>query len=318
MTEKIETPVIEGIKADAASQTARMLASPSPAPEEAFEPKRRRRLKLDPLVVISMLILAVIVISALLADFIVPIKTEGLSFLTKLKPPFWMEKSDPRFLLGTDSAGHDILTYLIHGARTSLIVGLLAPTISAIIGVGLGMLAGFRGRLTDTIIMRAVDVQISFPFLILAIVLVAVLKPTMFSLIVVLSIGGWAFFARITRGEVRAIRQRDYIHAAEAVGVPGLQIALRHVLPNIFASIIVLWTFFIGIIILAEAAISFLGLGLPQPAISWGGMLTDGRNYLDNAWWIPFWPGLIISLVVISINTIGDWLRDVLDPTAQR
>jgi len=292
--------------------------NPSTKMEEVFVPARRKRLRIDPLAFGAIIFLLIVVVAAILADLIAPLKTEGLSFLTKLKPPFWMEKYDPRFPLGTDAAGHNILNYLIHGARTSLIIGLIAPTVSAFIGVGLGLLAGFRGKLADTIIMRAVDIQIAFPFLVLAIVLVSILKPTMLTLILVLSLGGWAYFARVSRGEVKAIRARDFIVASEALGVPGMRIALRHVLPNIFSSIIVLWTFSVGVIILAEASISFLGLGIPQPAVSWGGMITDGRNYLDNSWWVPFWPGLTLTLVVVAINTVGDWLRDTLDPTTRR
>lgn len=281
-------------------------------------PVRRRIIHSGPLVIISLLVLLVMVVVAILADIIAPLNRTELTFLTKLKPPFWMEKNDPRFPLGTDAAGHDILKYLIHGARTSLIVGLLCPTFSALIGVTLGMLAGFRGKIIDSIIMRAVDIQIAFPFIVLTLVLTAVFQPSMLSLLIVLSIAGWAAFARVSRAEVKAVRSRDYVLAAHAVGVPTLRIALRHVLPNILSSIIVFWTFFVGVIILAEAALSFLGLGLPPPAISWGGMITEARNYIDTAWWIPFWPGITLTLVVMAINTVGDWLRDLLDPTTRR
>jgi peptide/nickel transport system permease protein len=278
---------------------------------------RRLNLKLDLAVMIALSILGTAVITALLADVIAPLERKELSFLTKLKPPFWMEKSDPRFPLGTDNAGHDIWRYLVHGARTSLIVGIVSPTISAFVGVTLGVIAGFKGKIIGTIIMRMVDIQLAFPFMVLALVLVSVLKPGMFSLILVLSIAGWAAFARVSRGEVLAIRAREYVLAAQAVGVPNFRIAWRHVLPNIFSSLIVFWTFFVGVIILAEATLSFLGLGLPAPAISWGGMLTDARNYLDSYWWVAFWPGLTITLVVMSINTVGDWLRDLLNPTTR-
>ena len=286
------------------------------------EVKTQRRLarlgRLGLPVIFSGLILLIVVVVALLADLIAPLDPSQLTFLTKLKPPFWLPRSDPRFWLGTDAAGHDILKYLIHGARTSLIVGLLAPTLAAIVGVAMGLLAGFGGKWADTIIMRMVDIQIAFPSLILTLVLIAVLKPSMFSLILVLTIASWAIFARVSRGEVLSIRNRDFVTAARAVGASSVRIALRHVLPNIFSTVLVYWTSLVGVVILAEAALSFLGLGLPAPAISWGGMLSDARNYLGSAWWIPFWPGLTLTLVIISINTLGDWLRDVLDPTTRR
>jgi peptide/nickel transport system permease protein len=281
--------------------------------------KRKRVFpKTGALVVIALVILTVVVGAAILADMVAPLKRSGLTFRDKLKPPVWMEGSDPRFFLGTNGSGHDILAYLVHGARTSLVIGVAVATFAGLVGVLLGLLAGFKGKWFDTIIMRWVDVQIAFPFIVLAIVVGAIFRPSMLSLIAILTIAGWPFFARVTRGEVLAVKARDYVVAATAIGSTGSRIALRHVLPNIISSIIVYWTFLVGIIIIAEASISFLGLGLPQPAVSWGSMINDGRNYLESAWWVPFWPSLVLTLVVVSINTVGDWLRDILDPTTSR
>jgi peptide/nickel transport system permease protein len=288
------------------------------APSDTAKKRGRRLQRPGLLVWIAMAVLALVMLAAVLADLIAPINNEELTFLTKLKPPFWMEGADSRFPLGTDAFGHNILTYLIHGARTSLIVGLVAPTISALIGISLGLWAGVKGKRIETVIMRAVDIQIAFPFLVLALVLVAIFRPSMFSLLGVLSIAGWASYARVARGEVKGVKAKEYAQAAVALGIPGRRIALRHILPNITASLIVLWTFQVGTIIIAEASLSFLGLGIPQPAVSWGGMINDGRNYLDTNWWVPFWPSLTLTLVVISINTVGDWVRDVLDPTTRR
>jgi peptide/nickel transport system permease protein len=313
-TELIET----GLTPPAGATATKVADFLKDANTEEARPVRRKLPRMGWPVILSLLILAVVVVAAILADLIAPLNSQQLTFLNKLKPPVWLPKGDPKFPLGTDASGHNILNYLIHGARTSLIVGIVAPTLSAVIGVTLGLIAGFRGKLVDAIIMRAVDIQIAFPSLVLALVLIAVLKPSMLALLLVLAISGWAAFARISRGEVLAISARDYVLAARATGVSEWRIAIRHILPNMFSSLIVFWTTLVAVVILAEAALSFLGLGLPAPAISWGGMLTDARNYLSTAWWIPFWPGLTLTLVIIAINTLGDWLRDALDPTTQR
>jgi peptide/nickel transport system permease protein len=296
------------------------VAEPIALPKTGFVSRKRKRTfpKTGVLVFIALLIILTAVGAAVLADMIAPLKRSGLTFRDKLKPPFWMEGTDPRFFLGTDGAGKDILAHLAHGARTSLIIGTAVATLAGIVGVTLGLLAGFKGKWFDTVIMRWVDIQIAFPFIVLAIVIGAIFKPSMLSLIFILTVAGWPFFARVTRGEVMSVKARDYVLAATAVGSTGSRITLRHILPNIASSIIVYWTFLVGIIIIAEASISFLGLGLPQPAISWGGMINDGRNFLESAWWVPFFPSLVLTLVVVSINTVGDWLRDVLDPTTSR
>ena len=246
-----------------------------------------------------------------------PLETDtpvGERLKRRLKPPAWASGGTPEFLLGTDSLGRDILTRIIYGSRISLTVGFTTAALSGTVGVVLGLISGYRGGLVDDIIMRIVDIWLAFPFIILAILFLSVLGPGLDKLIAVLALGGWVGYARVTRGQVLAIREKEYVLAARALGVPSVRILFRHVMPNTLAPVIVLSSFAVANAILAEAALSFLGLGVRPAVPTWGAMLADGRDYLRDAWWLATWPGIAIMITVLGVNLCGDWLRDYLDP----
>jgi peptide/nickel transport system permease protein len=229
-------------------------------------------------------------------------------------PPAFMEGGKSNYLLGTDQLGRDILSRLIYGARISLSVSLLAIIITASIGTILGILAGYTGGRIDGLIMRIVDVALSFPALLLAMLLAVAIGPGFWTVVFALSVLGWAGYARMIRGESLRLSQSDFVAQARINGASPLRIMFRHIFPNIVNSLIVLMTLQVGMMILAEAALSYLGLGISVPTPSWGSMVADGRSNLDRAWWISAFPGVCIGLVVLSGNFLGDWIRDKLDP----
>jgi peptide/nickel transport system permease protein len=256
---------------------------------------------------------------AIFAPLVAPHQLEGEvsvgeQLRRRLKPPAWVEGGTPEFLLGTDSLGRDILTRIIYGSRVSLTVGFTAVALSGTIGVILGLISGYSGGLAGDFIMRIADIWLAFPFLILAILFLSVLGPGLDKLIAVLALGGWVGYARVTRGQVLAVREKEYIEAARALGVPGVRILFRHIMPNTLAPIIVISSFAVATTMLAEAALSFLGLGVKPAIPTWGSMLADGRDYLRDAWWLATFPGIAIMITVLGINLFGDWLRDYLDP----
>jgi peptide/nickel transport system permease protein len=217
-------------------------------------------------------------------------------------------------LLGTDSLGRDMLSRILYGARISLLVGVLAVAVQGTIGVTMGLLAGYyRGRI-DAVLMRIADVEMGLPFLVLAIAVMAILGASLRNVIIVLGLTGWVIYARIVRSEVLSLREREFVQAAQALGAPGGHIVLRHILPNVTASIIVVATLQIPRMIISEASLSFLGLGVPPSVPTWGSMISDGRDYVSTAWWLSTFPGIALVLAVLGINLLGDWLREVLDP----
>jgi peptide/nickel transport system permease protein len=218
------------------------------------------------------------------------------------------------YLLWTDVNGRDILSRIIFAARISLIVGVTAVAIGGTVGVVAGLLSGYYGGTLDALIMRIADVQLAFPFILLAIMIVAVLGGGLFNVIVVLGIGSWVPYARIIRGQVLSAKNQEYVLAARTVGAHDGVILFRHVLPNVITPAIIIGTFGIAAAIIGEATLSFLGVGIQAPTPTWGNMLADGRSYVASAWWLATFPGLAIMLTVLSINVIGDWLRDYLDP----
>jgi peptide/nickel transport system permease protein len=234
--------------------------------------------------------------------------------LKRLKPPMWQERGLREHPLGTDHLGRDILSRILYGGRISLGVGLTAVTLAALIGVTLGLLAGFFGGRTDAFIMRIVDVFLAIPYILLAMGVVFALGPSLLNVILVMGVTRWVQFARIVRADVLSIREREFVAGARARGNRPLRLLLHHVLPNALTPIIVVATLELAFMIIYESALSFLGLGVQPPTPTWGWMLADGRNFIATAWWLATLPGLAIMLTVLAVNLLGDWLRDTLDP----
>ena len=273
-----------------------------------------RKFPRNPIGAIGGLILLTVIVGAVFADYFAPHEPNKQRLIARFKPPFWAEGGSITYPLGTDNVGRDIWSRIIHGSRISLIVGICAVGISMLIGVTLGLVAGFWGGRTDATIMAFVDIMLAFPQLILAFAMVAVLGPGIGNIILVLGLTGWERYARVVRAEVLALREREFVQAARAVGVSNLKIVFGHIMPNTFSSVIVMATLQTAQAILAEAALSFLGLGTGRTYPSWGQMIALGRDYISIAWWLSTFPGLAILLTVLAINLVGDRIRDVLDP----
>ncbi len=257
-------------------------------------------------------------LAAILAPLLSPTDPIKNRLFDRLTPPMWVSGGTIDYPLGTDTLGRDVLSRLLYGARISLIVGLSAVCISGVLGVSLGLLAGYYGGRLDDALMRLGDIQLAFPILVLAIAVLAVLGASLGNVILVLGISGWVTYARIVRGETLSLKQREFVEAARAIGSPDGSIIWYHILPNILPPVTVVATFSVARVIIAEASLSFLGLGIPPPTPSWGAMLDEGRNYITTAWWLALFPGLAILFLVLGINLVGDWVRDVLDPRMER
>ena len=273
-----------------------------------------RKFLRNPVGVAGGVILLFVLAGAVCADYIAPHEPNKQRLMARFKPPFWAEGGSMTYPLGTDNVGRDIWSRIIHGSRISLIVGVCAVGLSMAIGVTLGLNSGFWGGRVDAVIMALVDIMLAFPQLILAFAMVAVLGPGIGNIILVLGVTGWERYARVVRAEVLALREREFVHAARAVGVSNLKIVFGHIMPNTLSSVIVMATLQTAQAILAEAALSFLGLGTGRTYPSWGQMISLGRDYLSIAWWLSTFPGLAILLTVLAINLVGDRVRDVLDP----
>ena len=273
-----------------------------------------RKLVRNPVALVGAVALMVVIGAAVFAPQVAPHDPTRQSLIRRFIPPVWAPGGDANYLLGTDQVGRDILSRMIHGARVSLIVGVSAVVVSLTVGVGLGLLSGFVGGRVDTVIMTVVDVTLSFPQLLLALAFVAALGPSLLTIIVVLGLTGWERYTRVVRAEVLALREKDFVEAARAMGVSSTRMLLRHILPNTFSSIIVMSTLQVAQAILQEAALSFLGVGTGSAYPTWGQMIALGRDFVTVAWWLPTFPGLAILVTVLSINLVGDRLRDALDP----
>jgi peptide/nickel transport system permease protein len=291
----------------------------TPAPTLAQAGDRRRTRQVWRLLwrgrlgLIGGIFLLLVALAGLLAPLLSAYDPNVGSLLERLQRPVF-DGGTIYHPLGTDQLGRDIFTRIVYGARISLLVGFTAVALGGGLGVVLGMLAGYYGGRLDSIIGRVADVQLAFPFLLLAIAVVAVIGPGLLNVIGVLAIGSWMPYTRVIRGQVLSTKERDFIIAARTIGASDRSIIFRHLLPNVVTPAIVLGTFAVAATIIAEAALSFLGLGVGTQIPSWGSMLADGRAYLNSAWWLASLPGLAIMVTVLSINMIGDWVRDVLDP----
>ena len=266
----------------------------------------------------SLIVLALVTLVAVLAPQLSPVDPIRNDLLERLTPPMWIAGGSAAHPLGTDTLGRDVLSRLLYGARLSLVVGFATVLISGLIGVAIGVLGGYYGGWLDDVLMRAGDIQLAFPVLLLGVALLSVLGPGLGNLILVLVVSGGITYARIVRGETLSLKHRDFVEAARALGALDRRLIWRHVLPNVWAPIAVVATFSVARTIIAEASLSFLGLGVPAPAPSWGAMLDEGRNYITTGWWLALFPGTAILIVVLVINLLGDWLRDALDPRVER
>jgi peptide/nickel transport system permease protein len=273
-----------------------------------------RRLALRPRIVFSLVIVGLVAACALFPGGIAPHDPLKPDLAARLAPPFWMTGGTMAHPLGTDSLGRDLLSRVIYGARIAAVVGVSAVLLAGLVGVALGLLAGFHGGILDTLIARLADLALAVPYIILAVAVVAVVGADLVTLVVVLALSTWVTYARIVRGEVMALRQSEFVVAARAMGASNPRIMLRHVLPNVSNSILVVATQQLASMILYEAALSFLGLGVPPPTPTWGGMVADGRLYLATSWWVSTLPGLAILVTVVAVNWLGDWVRDLLEP----
>jgi ABC-type dipeptide/oligopeptide/nickel transport system permease subunit len=275
-----------------------------------------RRFAFNPAAIVGSLILLVVVSAAIAAPWVAPHDPAKQSLLRRFTPPVWQTGGNAAYPLGTDQVGRDVLSRIVHGARISLLVGVLAVMVSLIIGVTAGLVSGFIGGKVDTAIGTVVDIWQSFPQILLALAFVAALGPSIVTIIVVLGMTGWERYTRVVRAEVLALREKEFIEAARAIGVGRWRIILRHILPNTGSSIVVLSTLQVAQAILAEAALSFLGVGSGKAYPTWGQMISLGRDFVSVAWWLPTLPGFAILLTVLAINLVGDRLRDALDPRA--
>jgi peptide/nickel transport system permease protein len=262
----------------------------------------------------GLFVLALVVVAAA-APWIAPQDPTRQSLRARLKAPT-LEAADGRaHLLGTDHLGRDVLSRMLWGARVSLLVGFAAVGVGGLVGAGLGIVAGYRRGWADTIIMTLADAQLAFPFILLAIGIIAVLGPSFPTLVVVIGLSGWMSYARVLRSQVLVLRSREFVDAIHALGGSVPRVVGRHIVPNILSSLVVIATLELARSIVLEATLSFLGLGVQPPTPSWGGMIQEGREYLDSAWWISTSPGVLLMLTSLAVSRTGDWLRDLLDPT---
>jgi peptide/nickel transport system permease protein len=280
---------------------------------EGARPRRRPRIPWG--VRFAAAFITGLIVVAVAAPLVAPQNPERGALRARLTPPTLRAVDGRAHLLGTDHLGRDVLSRVIFGARVSLSVGFAAVAVGGAIGGTLGLLAGYHGGWLDEVIMTVADAQLAFPFILLAIGIIAVLGPSFRNLIIVVGLSGWVTYARVLRAQVRAVRRREFVDAIVALGGSAPRIVLRHILPNVASTFMVIATLELARAIVLEATLSFLGLGIQPPTPSWGVMIQEGLEYLDSAWWIAVCPGLVLMLTSIVVSRTGDWLRDVLDPT---
>jgi len=256
----------------------------------------------------------IVIIVAVTAPWIAPRSYYEMTLPHKLRPPFWQQGGSLKYPLGTDSLGRDILSRMIGGARISLVASMLSILIGAVVGISIGVFSAYRGGVVDAVLMRVCDGFLSFPMILLALILAIATGPSMRTVVLAIGLVVWARYARVIRSEALSLKERDFVAYARMVRCSELRVLMRHLLPNLMGSILVLATLQVGWAIVVEASLSFIGAGIPPPQPSWGSMVAAGREYIGMAWWLTFFPGMAIAITVLSFNFLGDWLRDHLDP----
>lgn len=269
----------------------------------------------DRVALLGIFIALAVVFTAITASQIAPYDPTKQNIAKRLTPPAWAPGGEARYLLGTDQLGRDVLSRIIHGSRISLAVGLSVVAIAGSFGILIGLISGYFGGRTDDILMRLTDIQTAFPGLLLALTIITMIGPSVTNIIIVLSINGWMVYARVTRGIMLSLREMPFIEAARVVGCSHLRIIFRHALPNLLSPLLTLGTLELARIILAEASLSFLGLGVQPPDASWGLMIAEGHQYITKGWWLVTFPGLAIAITVFGVNLVAGWLRTYSDPT---
>ncbi len=278
-------------------------------------PERFSSLRLGDFPLIPALILGCVAFVAIFANLLAPHNPEIGSLTARFRPPVWQTGGSAKYLLGTDQLGRDVLSRLIFGARVSMVVGFTAVIFAGAVGTTLGIISGYLGGWVDQVIMRITDTWLALPGLMFAIFLAAIVGPSMWNIVIILGLVYWTRYARVIRGEVLSLKEREFVRLAIVAGCSKWTIMRRHILPNVINSAIVLGTLMLGVVIITEASLSFLGVGVPPPEPAWGLMLSDGKQSLMvGRWWLSVLPGCCIMLMVLSANLLGDWLRVKLDP----
>ena len=261
----------------------------------------------------GLVIVVVALFAALFGPWLVPYDPGAQDILQRLKPPLW-QGSEGIHLFGTDALGRDIFSRIVVGARVSMLVGVSSVVISGTVGVTFGLIAGYEDKYAGRVLMMLTDIQLAIPFLVLALAVAAVVGPSLWNIIAILGLTNWVQYARVVRAECLVLREREFIQAAHMMGISSLHILTRHLLPNVMSSVIVISSLLVAKMILFESSLSFLGLGVPPETPTWGTMISEGRNYIGNAWWVATIPGFAIFVTVVGTNLVGDRLRDLLDP----
>jgi peptide/nickel transport system permease protein len=303
-----DPPIVMPVAASMeAADVARTPVAPSAPPAAA-----RRVLRHVP--VVPCIIIAIFIVVGVFAELVAPADPYAQSLRDRLTPPAWAAGGSWAHPLGTDRLGRDVLSRIVHGARVSLAAAVLSIAFAGTIGAAVGLVAGYHGGWVDSVLMRITDATLSFPIVLLALVLAATLGPTFTNVVLAIAVILWARYARVIRGQVLSLMASDFIAQARIVGCSGTRIILTHLFPNTLNTLLVLLTLQVGYVIIIEASLSFLGAGIPPPMPAWGAMVAEGRDFITTAWWVSLFPGLAILLVILAFNLVGDWLRDALDP----
>lgn len=289
-----------------------MTEMPQVVEEEAVEPQKRKR-RIPWKLTSYVIVLFLFVLCTAMPNVLAPFNPDTGNLLLRLQPP-GSHLLGHTYLLGTDDLGRDTLSRLIYGARISFVVAMAAVGISGFIGTVFGVLAGYLGGVVAIVLMRLADIILSIPFLLLAILVITVVGPGLISTVLVLGAVRWPIYTRVAYGATLQVREGEFISAARSLGASNIHIMVRHIVPNILSPVVVMATLEVGTMIMYEAALSFLGLGIQLPTPSWGNMLSEAQNYITQAWWMMLFPGLAVFLVVLSFNRVGDWVQERLDP----